>query len=145
MTCINAENAGRRQVGWFFNNVRLGVVCRAIGEPMFGHEWQRIEGRVLVSREKPNWVKWHSGTPLACPRQFLIEYSPDGSEKKKVELEGSPDKVSFPAVGDVVPLLVDPRSGKVKFDVDDPRIGYKAKRLARTAAEDADFRRERDD
>jgi Short C-terminal domain len=96
---------------WFF-----GVLGRR-------GEWQKIEGRILAS-EHTGWGAWHG---VGGQKKYVVEYSVRGTPKR-VELKQVMGLNSFkmisPKVGSSVPLLFNPRSGKVDFDIDDPQLAF---------------------
>jgi hypothetical protein len=106
---------------------------------LFGHDWP-LEGRVLAERPKPGWAKRHRGLELAAPRQFVIEYDLAG-KTQRVELEVKADKIVALSVGDKVPLLVDRKSARVKFDLRDPQLNRILAREAREGADKDEVRR----
>ena len=64
--------------------------------------------------------------------KYVVEYSIDGGELQRTELRqvayklGGAMKMINPPKGSPVPLLLHRKSGKVRFDADDPRINEKA-------------------
>lgn len=64
--------------------------------------------------------------------QYVVEYSVDGGEPQRAKVKqvaykiGGAMKMINPPKGTTVPLLLHRRSGKVRFDADDPRINEKA-------------------
>ena len=106
---------------------------------MFGHDWQKVEGRVISWQSRPGWEKAHSSNVGAGPRQFVVEYSFDGEDAKRVMIEISPEKIWLPStdVGASVPILVDRTSSKAKFDVADPRLDPDVMEAAEDAEADA--------
>ena len=64
--------------------------------------------------------------------QYVVEYSVDGGEPQRAKVKqvayklGGAMKMINPPEGTEVPLLLNRRSGKVRFDADDPRINEKA-------------------
>ncbi len=96
---------------------------------MFGRKWDRIEGRVIESEvaHSSRSERGHRTTQW----QYVVEYSVDGEPRRaKVKqaayLIGGAMKMINPPKGARVPLLLNRRSGKVRFDADDPRINEKA-------------------
>lgn len=98
---------------------------------LFGN-WQPVEGRVLARQDQPGYAKWHSGH--SGPQECAIEYSLEG-EPRRVKLVEKPGTTPYLQVGDTVPLLVDRRSGKAKWDVKK----FEAAREQQTAAENRAF------
>ena len=96
---------------------------------MFGRKWERLEGRVVAS-EIANVSTSERGHRTTTWR-YVVEYSVDGGEAQRAEVKqatyftGTPKMIN-PPEGSRVPLLLHRRSGKVRFDADDPRINEKA-------------------
>jgi hypothetical protein len=96
---------------------------------VFGRRWERIDGRVIESEIAHTSVseRGHRTTQW----RYVVEYSVDGqrrrAEVKQVgyKLTGTMKMIN-PPNGTEVPLLLHRRSGKVRFDADDPRINEKA-------------------
>jgi hypothetical protein len=86
-------------------------------------DWQKIEGRILAS-EHTGWGASHG---VGGQKKYVVEYSVRGTTKR-VELKQVMGLNSFkmisPKVGSSVPLLFSQRSGKVEFDIDDPRLAF---------------------
>ena len=78
--------------------------------------------------------------------KYVVEFSLDSGEPKRAELKQVwgliGKKMINPPEGDKVPLLVNRRTGKVRFDVKDPAINWKASYKADKAKEKAKFKRE---
>jgi hypothetical protein len=88
-------------------------------------DWQKIEGRILAS-EHTGWGASHG---VGGQKKYVVEYSVRGTTKR-VELKQVMGLNSFkmisPKVGSSVPLLLNQRSGKVEFDIEDPRLAFKS-------------------
>lgn len=86
-------------------------------------DWQKIEGRILASEH----TGWRASHGVGGQKKYVVEYGVGGTTKR-VELKQVMGLNSFkmvsPWVGSTVPLLFNERSGKVEFDIDDPRIAY---------------------
>ena len=104
---------------------------------LFG-DWKPVTGQVLASREKPNWTKWHANDPFA-PMEYVVEYAADDGSSKRTTLLEQRGKIIRPSIGDTVPLLLDRKSGKVKWDLKNPALDARAARKADEAAENAEF------
>ena len=96
---------------------------------MFGRNWERIEGRVIESEiaHTSRSERGHRTTQW----RYVVEYSIDGGEPQRVKVKQAAYwtgtmKMINPPNGAKVPLLLHRRSGKVRFDADDPRINEKA-------------------
>jgi hypothetical protein len=97
---------------------------------VFGRRWERIEGRVIESEiaHTSRSERGHRTTQW----RYVVEYSLDGGEPQRAEVKqvayklGGSMKMINPPNGSKVPLLLNRRSGKVRFDADDPRINEKA-------------------
>lgn len=97
---------------------------------MFGRVWERVDGKVLA-------VGLHASRPSSDGQwyqrmKYVVEYRLPGAEAQRVELKeaekfGGKVMVSLNK-GATAPLLVNRRSGKVRFDADDPRINLKSRR-----------------
>jgi hypothetical protein len=84
-------------------------------------EWQKIDGRILASE--------HTGVGashgVGGQKKYVVEYSAGGTTKRaqlRQVMGLNSFKMISPPVGSSVPLLFNKRSGKVEFDIDDPRI-----------------------
>lgn len=77
--------------------------------------------------------------------KYVVEYRADGGEPKRIELKQATGllgpKMINPAEGQSVPLLLDRKSGEVRFDADNPAINLKASYKAEQAKRDADFKK----
>ncbi len=77
--------------------------------------------------------------------KYVVEYRVDGGEPKRVELKQATGllgpKMINPSKGQSVPLLLDRKSGEVRFDEDNPAINLKASYKADQAKRDADFKK----
>ncbi|MEZ5272553.1 MAG: hypothetical protein R2694_09635 [Ilumatobacteraceae bacterium] len=110
---------------------------------MFGRTWERLDGTVVAAalhadRQTSEGVRY-------TRMKYVVEYRLPGGDPVRVELK---DEEKFGnrvmtqlAEGATAPLLVDPKSGKVRFDADDPRINLKARREVRKREEGDAFKR----
>jgi len=102
----------------------MSLIGRALGGVVFGKrsDWIPIEGKVLASKKHSSRG---SASGAVNQMEYVVEYTHDG-EAQRAELVQEMGLNAFkmidPPIGTSVPLLIDARSGKVKFDVDDPRI-----------------------
>ena len=106
-----------------------------------GKNWTKIDGQVLASKRHSSRG---SASGAIAQMEYVVEFTVEGVAKR-VELVQVMSLNGFmmidPPVGSSVPLLLDPASGKVKFDVDDDRIANPTRRdkidAKRRAEEDA--------
>lgn len=93
-----------------------------------GKNWTKIDGKVLASKRHSSRG---SASGAIAQMEYVVEFSQDGTDTR-VELVQVMSLNGFmmidPPVGSEVPLLLDPGSGKVKFDVDDHRIANPTRR-----------------
>lgn len=106
---------------------------------MFGRNWERMDGKVLA--ESVDTHRPSSDGQWYTRMKYVVEYqTPEGTservELKETEKFGAKVMASL-TKGSTAPLLVDQKSGKVRFDTDDPRINLKA-RAARGKRRDKD-------
>lgn len=95
---------------------------------MFGRNWEKVQGKILTEgihkRHQSDNGQW-------CTRmKYVVEYERPGAGAEWVELK-EPEKFGTNMMrtltrGMTAPLLVDTKSGKVRFDTDDPQINLKA-------------------
>jgi hypothetical protein len=101
-----------------------------LGGAVFGRgkTWTKIDGEVLASKRHSSRG---SASGAFAQMEYVVEFTVDGAAKR-VELVQVMSLNGFmmidPPVGSSVPLLHEPASGKVKFDVDDPRIAKPTRR-----------------
>ena len=108
---------------------------------MFGRTWEPIEGRVVTSTVYRIYGGGE-GRRTETRWKYVVEYRPPGSaEPVRVELKQAWrfNKQINPSDGAKVPLLIDPGSGKVRFDWKDPRINWKAHLEAAERKRESDF------
>ncbi|MDQ3936287.1 MAG: hypothetical protein M3340_16835 [Actinomycetota bacterium] len=96
---------------------------------MFGRKWEPIEGRVIASAVAK--VSMSERGHRTTQHEYVVEYSIDGGEPQRAKIKQvaywrGTMKMINPPDGSKVPLLLHRRSGKVRFDADDPRINEKA-------------------
>jgi hypothetical protein len=99
---------------------------------MFGHDWDKGEA-TIVARNKVN--RSTSGDGLTNDFEFVADVHPAKGEVFRATIQSPMIATNFwpPDVRDKVFVLIDAKHGKVKFDKDDPRIDYKARKAARHA------------
>ena len=109
-----------------------------------GPDWTPISGKVIVREIAKVYGSGNSATSTRW--KYVVEYAVDGGEPKRVELKQAwgviGKKMISPPEGARVPLLINNRSGEVRFDVDDPAINWKAVSNADQAKDKARFNRE---
>jgi len=93
-----------------------------------GKNWTKIDGKVLASKRHSSRG---SASGAIAQMEYVVEFSQNGAAKR-VELVQVMSMNGFmmidPQVGSEGPLLLDPGSGKVKFDFDDSLIANPARR-----------------
>ena len=91
---------------------------------MFGQTWERAEGTIVA---KAVAMKW--GLELAEGLQdYVVDVRPAGRPAFRTKVRGSVGPHFMdPFVGDIVPVLVDPKGEKAKFDTDDPTFSTLAR------------------
>lgn len=85
-------------------------------------------------------VKSTSGDGLTSAREYVADVHPAVSGmpfRATIQEPGIATNFWPPSIGDQVSVLVDAKSGKVKFDKDDPRLDAKARIAANKAAFEA--------
>jgi len=90
--------------------------------------WAPITGKVIV-REIAKVYGGGSAGSTMTRWKYVVEYSLDGGESKRVELRQAwglfAKKMISPPEGTRVPLIVNRRTGNVRFDVKDPALNWK--------------------
>ena len=87
----------------------------------FGHHgWAFVDGTVLERRIL------HPGRPAPHAKLFVVRLDPPGQPPLTVELTLHPGDrdytdIAQPEAGEVRGFLYDPKSGKLQFDLEDPR------------------------
>jgi hypothetical protein len=109
---------------------------------MWGRGWEPIDGRVIASKIH-RVITGDSGTQTQW--EYVVEYSVDGGESQRATLKQAASwvwgmKMINPAEGHSVPLLLNRGSGKVRFDVENPRINREAISKREKANRDAAFK-----
>lgn len=108
---------------------------------MWGQTWEPITGRVKAAKI----CSVRGGEIGPSQHKYVIEYQVDGGKAQRVELK-QPWGFSYPKMihvreGGTVPLLLNRRSGKVRFDVKNAAINYKARLRANKADRKAEYDR----
>jgi hypothetical protein len=91
------------------------------GHLHFGHhQWARLDGTVLERRIL------HPGRPAPHAKLFVVRLQPPGQPPLTVEITLHPadrnyTDIAQPEAGEVRGFLYDPQSGKLQFDLEDPR------------------------
>jgi hypothetical protein len=110
---------------------------------MFGRKrgWERVDGKVLaekIDKRRPSQEgQWYTRM------KYVVEFQRPGAGVERVELV-EPEKLGTKVIaslsrGSAVPLLVDPKSDKVRFDTDDPRINLKTRTRQGKQRDDDEF------
>jgi hypothetical protein len=91
------------------------------GHIHFGHhQWVQLDGTVLERRIL------HPQRPAPHAKLFVVRLQPPGQPPLTVELtlhpsDGHYTDIAQPEAGEVRSFLYDPKSGKLEFDLEDPR------------------------
>ncbi|RDH77123.1 hypothetical protein DVS77_16955 [Mycolicibacterium moriokaense] len=106
-------------------------------------EERSAEGTVITAAVHS--VGRHQDGETVTRMKYVVEYVLDG-KRERVELKQSRSWLLEPNMIDVmvgarVPLLVNPRTGRVRFDSRHPSINLKAALKRQKATSDAAFRR----
>ncbi len=108
---------------------------------MLRRNWERVDGTVLAeslhTRRPSSDGQWYTRM------KYVVEYQLPGGGVERVELK-EPEKFGVKVMkgltkGATAPLLVDLKSGKVRFDTDDPRVNLKAQRQRSKRRDDEEF------
>jgi hypothetical protein len=113
-------------------------------ETMLGRNWERVDGKVLAegihARRPSSDGQWYTRM------KYVVEYQLPGAEVERVELKEAErfgvKQMKGLTKGTVAPLLVERKSGKARFDTDDPRINLKAQTKRRKQRDDEEFKKE---
>ena len=105
---------------------------------VFSRDLQSIKGRVIEVRRSRTFGGGSLGA-AESQHEFLVEYRLEDAEPQRVVLKEKYGKMNNPAKGSSVPLLLDRKSGKVQWDLKDPKLNLKAHLKAQKAAADAAF------
>jgi hypothetical protein len=102
---------------------------------MFGHSWEPGEA-TIVARNNAN--RSTSGDGLTMDYEFVADVLPEKGEVFRATIQTPMIATNFwpPDVGNQVSVFIDAKNRKVKFDKDDPRMDYKARKAARNATFD---------
>jgi hypothetical protein len=110
---------------------------------MFGRKWEPITGRVVESAVYKIYGGGDKKPRTETRWKYVVEYQDDGGEPQRVELKqewGWLTKRMINVSGSV-PLLLDRRSGKVRFDWKNPEINWKAHLEQSERKSESDFER----
>lgn len=108
---------------------------------MFGRNWERVDGKVVAeglhTRRPSSDGQWYERM------KYVVEYQLPGAGVERVELKGA-ERFGVKTMkgltkGATAPLLVDRKSGRVRFDTDDPRINLKAQTARNKRRDDEEF------
>jgi hypothetical protein len=98
---------------------------------MFGHGWQKAEATVVAKEERPKLEG------RVQEYNYLIDVQPPTGPairtKIHYSLHAPEGGFADPAVGDSFGVLCKEGSDKVKWDLDDPRVGMAEEKRARDA------------
>jgi hypothetical protein len=94
---------------------------------MFGRHKNRGEATVVLVH-----IKSASGDGRTLLHEFIADVRPEQGAPFRATIQEPGIATNFwaPSVGDVVAVLIDPKTSKVSFDKSDPQISYKAHREA---------------
>jgi hypothetical protein len=99
---------------------------------MFGNHWTRAEATVVAKEKRPQ------NYGHAQEYNYLIDVRPSDGPPIRTTIhygfrapEGG---FADPAIGDTIGVLYDAKRGKVKFDVDDPRLSLAPEKNAEADA-----------
>ena len=110
---------------------------------MFGGSWEKIEGKVIASDVAKIIGGGSTGGAVQTKWKYVVEFTVDGEDARRAEVTQEwgvlGKRMINPQVGRTVPLLLDRRSGKVRFDWKDPRLNAAAQYEADKAKRSADF------
>ena len=104
---------------------------------MFSRDRRPVSGRIIEVRRAKTFGGGSVG-PLASQHEYVVEYQLEGAERQRVVLKEKYGKMNSPAKGASVPLLID-KSGKVHWDLKDPKLNLKAHLKAEDEAKKAAF------
>lgn len=90
---------------------------------MFRHDWQPAQAKIVDKR-----LKSASGDGSGGTYEFVGDVQTADGPVFRATIQEPDIATDFwaPERGDVIKVLVDPKSHKVKFDKSDPKISYKA-------------------
>ena len=90
---------------------------------MFGRNWEPAQATIVDTH-----IKSTSGDGMTVNREFAADVVPQSGEPFRALIQSPTIATNFwdPKIGDVVQVLVDPKSKKVKFDKHDPKLSAKA-------------------
>jgi hypothetical protein len=96
---------------------------------MFGHGWEKAEATVVAKEERPKLEG------RVQEYNYLIDVQPPTGRairtKIHYSLHAPEGGFADPAVGDSFGVLYHARGEKVKWDLDDPRVGMAAEKRAK--------------
>ena len=98
---------------------------------MFGKHWEPAEATIVLVN-----IKRYSGSGMTATREWAADVrKADGTVvRAKIDEPRIATNFWWPDVGDVVKVEVDAKSGKVRFDMDDPKMNAKARKRAQKDA-----------
>lgn len=94
---------------------------------MFGKNWEPGQATIVDTH-----IKSTSGDGMTANREFAADVVPASGEPFRALIQSPTIATNFwdPSIGDVVKVLIDPKSKKVKFDKSDPKLSYKEQQKA---------------
>jgi hypothetical protein len=94
---------------------------------MFGKDWEPAKATIVDTH-----IKSTSGDGMTVNREFSADVVQASGESFRALIQSPTIATNFwdPSIGDVVGVLVDPKSKKVKFDKSDPKLSYKEQQKA---------------
>jgi hypothetical protein len=109
---------------------------------MFGGNWEKAEARIV------DYTDHRDGLTGGFVCDYVADVQPPGGAPFRATFRhrrlggwsASSGDFAAPSKGDVVGVLFDPSSRKVKFDRDDPRLSQRASRRLEQQAEDERLR-----
>lgn len=104
---------------------------------LFRRHWTKVDAKLIDQR----FAKFTQSDPPLQRWEYMVELPGPTGEPVRLAFEEYVLKVELPAVGEMVPVLVNRDRTKAMFDVKDPRIDRSAKTDAAIAAEEERFRK----
>jgi hypothetical protein len=91
---------------------------------MFGKSWEPAEATIVLVN-----IKHYSGSGMTATREWAADVRKANGTVVRAKIDEPRIATNFwaPVAGDVVKVEVDAKSGKVRFDMDDPKVNAKAR------------------
>ena len=101
------------------------------GTAMFGKSWEPAEATIVLVN-----TKYVSGSGMTSIQEWAADVRKADGTVVRAKIDEPRIATNFwaPVVGDVVKVEVDAKSGKVRFDMDDPKVNAKARKRAKEDA-----------